>query len=695
MNRYGFDDLEKMVEFFGLKDKNVLVHSSLFALGVLKNVPLSSIADSILDFFEKKFNSLYFPANNHGFPETRFMDLTKVNSKTGLLSNVALQRGYERTIHPIFSYCGNDTKIVQPQRVEQNPFDENSFFDRLRKIDGQILIFGALPREATYIIYTEFMNRVKYRYLKPFKGNVITKYGKVDDVFYHFAFPRSEDIKHNYDNFHKMLIEEGKTKTFLLGDKKVYLIDMNIFLEEVTKFLDKNPYGLVNKTPKYWYQFKDGREQVVEKIIETKESLRFKSLFKRLFPINRSITGDGFRKSLDIIGEYIPIKKLEFSTGMKCFDWEVPKEWSINDAWIKDSKGNVLVDFKKNNLHILGYSEPIHKKISKEELLKHIFTLPDLPNAIPYRTSYYEKRWGFCIEYERLKDFSDEEYEVFIDSRLFEGYLTIGECYIKGKSDKEILLSTYMCHPSMANNELSGPVTLTFLAKELLERDNFYSYRILFLPETIGSIVYLSRYYKELQKRVIAGFVIAQIGLNRDLVFKKTRDEHFFVNETIENILQFSKYKYKLKEFSPNGGGDQRQYCSLGINLPVVYISRVFKEDYKEYHTSLDTIDIIDFAKMKENIEILIDLINGLELNKKYINLFPFCEPKLGDRGLYPTLSGEKANKELEMIKYILGFSDGKTYLHTIANKSKNTVLEYKEVVDKLIKKGLISENHS
>lgn len=420
-----------------------------------------------------------------------------------------------------------------------------------------------------------------------------------------------------------------------------------------------------------------------------------KFLFEKLFPINRSITGDGFRKSLDIINEYIPIKKLEFPTGMKCFDWEVPKEWSINEAWIKDSNGNILVDFKENNLHILGYSKPIHKKVSKEELFKHIYTLSELPKAIPYRTSYYKERWGFCIEYEKLKFFNDDEYEVYIDSKLFDGSLTIGECYIKGKSDKEILLSTYMCHPSMANNELSGPVTLTFLTKELLKRDNFYSYRILFLPETIGSIVYLSKNYKEMQKRIIAGFVLAQIGLNRNLIFKKTRDEHNFINETIENILKYSNYEYKTEEFSPNGGGDQREYCSLGINLPIVYFSRVKEGNYKEYHNSLDTIEIIDFHKMEENVKIFLNFIEGLELNKKYVNLFPFCEPKLDSRGLYPTLSGQKASKELKMIKFILGFSNGKIYLHTIAKKSNDSILEYKEVVNKLIQKGLISENNS
>lgn len=271
MNKYTLNDLEKMVNFFDIKDKNVLIYSSLFALGILDGFLLKETPNIILNFFEKNFKSVFFPTYNYDFSTNQFIDLTKLNSKMGLLSNLALENGYERTIHPMFSHCGNNLEIIEPKRVEINPFSEDSFFYRLKEENGQILIFGALPRQATYIIYTEFMNRVKYRYLKPFNGTVVNKYGQINDTFYHFVFPRSETIKHNYNNFHKLLIRNGKTKTFLLGNKRVYLIDMNIFFNEVTKFLDKNAYGLVNKTPKYQYQFINEKEKKIREILEKKD----------------------------------------------------------------------------------------------------------------------------------------------------------------------------------------------------------------------------------------------------------------------------------------------------------------------------------------------------------------------------------------------------------------------------------------
>ena len=264
MNKYNIKDLEKMIEYFDLKNKNVLVHSSLITLGILEDISIEKLPDFILDFFESNFKSLFFPTYNYEFPSTKFIDLTKTNSKMGILSNTALKKDYYRSIHPIFSHCGNNKDLIQPKKIENNPFDKDSFFDRLRKKNGKILIFGALPRQASYIIYTEFLNNVKYRYLKPFYGEVISKYGEINDTFYHFAIPRAENIKHKYDYFHKQLIKENKTKTFKLGNKKIYLIDMNMFLDEVTKFLKSNPYGLINKKPKYYYYFYENKD--IEKI---------------------------------------------------------------------------------------------------------------------------------------------------------------------------------------------------------------------------------------------------------------------------------------------------------------------------------------------------------------------------------------------------------------------------------------------
>jgi aminopeptidase-like protein len=423
------------------------------------------------------------------------------------------------------------------------------------------------------------------------------------------------------------------------------------------------------------------------------QSNEINTLFKRLFPINRSITGNGLRESLQVLREYIPYKILEFKSGTKCFDWTIPKEWNIKDAYVKDSDGNRIIDFKKHNLHVLNYSKPINKKVSKDELLKHIYTKEELPDAIPYRTSYYKERWGFCLEYNRLKELVDDEYEVCIDSTLEDGSLSIAEYVIKGKSDKEILISSYMCHPSMANNELSGPIALTMLAKHLKDqKDLKYTYRFVIAPETIGSIVYLSQYYEKLKSKVIAGYVISQVGIANDLIYKESRDKNALCNKAINNVVDHSDICVDVRSFTPDGGGDQRQYTSLAIDMPIGYLGRSLGGSYKEYHSSLDTLDIVSDEKMVECIELLIDIVLSIELNSYYINNMPYCEPNLGSRGLYPTIGGEKASQEIKIIKYILGYSDGNYDLIDIANLMNQNVLEFKDIIEKMIKSGIVSE---
>ncbi|MEA3314780.1 MAG: DUF4910 domain-containing protein [Campylobacterota bacterium] len=417
-----------------------------------------------------------------------------------------------------------------------------------------------------------------------------------------------------------------------------------------------------------------------------------KDLFSTLFPINRSITGDGFRESLDILSKHIPIKKLEYKSGKKCFDWEVPQEWNIKDAWVKNSNGDKIINFKEHNLHILGYSEPINKKVSKDELMEHIYTLKEKPNAIPYRTSYYKRRWGFCVEYEKMDMFIDDEYEVFIDSELKDGSLTIGECFIKGESEEEVLLTTYMCHPSMANNELSGPITLTMVAKYLLEQKLEKSYRILFMPETIGSIVYLSDNYKKLQQKVIAGFTMAQVGIKNNLVLKKTKQDDSLINRIFDHIYKYNEKPYNLKKFSPVGGGDQRQFCTQGINLPMAYISRVYEANYYEYHTSLDSLDIISYETIVDTIKSILNIIKIIEINKVYQNLFPYCEPQLGKRGLHTTIAGGKGSDDLNIIKYLLSYCDGENDLLNITNITGVSIYDLQIVVDKLLDTDLITE---
>ncbi len=415
-------------------------------------------------------------------------------------------------------------------------------------------------------------------------------------------------------------------------------------------------------------------------------------LLEKLFPICRSITGNGVRQTLNILSELAPIKQLEFPTGIQVFDWIIPKEWNIKDAYIKDKQGNKLVDFKENNLHVLGYSVPINKKVSKQELLSHIITLPDMPDAIPYATSYYKERWGFCIEHKRLENFIDDEYEVCIDSKLEEGFLTIGEGYIQGKIEDEILLSTYVCHPSMANNELSGPVVQTFLYKYLLSKksDLNYSYRFLYVPETIGSITYLAHYGDVLKQKVKAGYVITCIGNDAPFTYKKSKQGDSLSDRAAINVLKSYNKEFNILDWFP-WGSDERQYCSSGFNLPVGSLMCSLYGTYKEYHTSLDNLDFISEQAIKNSIQTYIDIIESIETNEIYINTNPHCEPQLGKRGLYPNLGSQKSYESyIKKIQWLLALSDGKHDVIDIAEKLNLPAKDFKDEINKLIEAGLL-----
>jgi len=415
-------------------------------------------------------------------------------------------------------------------------------------------------------------------------------------------------------------------------------------------------------------------------------------LLEKLFPICRSITGNGIRETLNILSELAPIKQLEFPTGIQVFDWIIPKEWNIKDAYIKDKQGNKLVDFKENNLHVLGYSVPINKKVSKQELLSHIITLPDMPDAIPYATSYYKERWGFCIEHKKLENFIDDEYEVCIDSKLEEGFLTIGEGYIQGKTEDEILLSTYVCHPSMANNELSGPVVQTFLYKYLLSKksDLNYSYRFLYVPETIGSITYLAHYGDVLKQKVKAGYVITCIGNDAPFTYKKSKQGDSLSDRAAINVLKSYNKEFNILDWFP-WGSDERQYCSSGFNLPIGSLMRSLYGTYKEYHTSLDNLDFISEQAIKNSIQTYIDIIESIETNEIYINTNPHCEPQLGKRGLYPNLGSQKSYESyIKKIQWLLALSDGKHDVIDIAEKLNLPAKDFKDEINKLIEAGLL-----
>ena len=420
--------------------------------------------------------------------------------------------------------------------------------------------------------------------------------------------------------------------------------------------------------------------------------LKLHSLAKRLWPINRSITGEGVRKTLLILKELNPKLSInEVPSGTKAFDWEVPREWYVNDAYIVTPSGKKICNFKDNNLHLVGYSVPVKKKLSFEELQKHLYSIPEQPKAIPYITSYYEERWGFCISQDERDLLKDGEYEVFIDSKLFNGNLTYGEILIKGDSDREIFLSTYICHPSMANNELSGIVVSSYIANWLSNKKyNKFSYRFVFIPETIGSITYLSKNYVNLKKKVIAGFNVSCIGDERSYSYLPSRNGNTISDKVAKHVLKWIDPNYVTYSWLDRGS-DERQYCAPGIDLPISSILRTKYGEYSEYHTSLDNLDDVVTPKgLDGGYWALRRALELIEKNNFYKVNF-LCEPQMGRRGLYPTLSKKNTGDQKRLTINILSYCDGEHSLIDIAEKINLPAWDLYESIETLISHDLIS----
>jgi aminopeptidase-like protein len=417
--------------------------------------------------------------------------------------------------------------------------------------------------------------------------------------------------------------------------------------------------------------------------------------FDLLWPLNRSLTGNDNRKSLQILSEVSEINQIEVPSGKKCFDWTVPEEYNVTEAYIKTLDGNIVIDFKSNNLHLMGYSVAIDSILNWEELDKHLHYISEMPDAIPYKTSYYVKEWGFCITYNQyLKLDRKANYKVKICSEFNgQGSMTIGERVIKGKKDQEILFSTYICHPSLANNELSGPLLTVFIQRIIEQQEDLeYTYRFLYLPETIGSIYYLSEKGENLKKSLIAGYVITCVGDRGELTFKLSRRGDTIADKAVLNVLKSKRLPYKCLSYFPTGS-DERQYCSPYFNLPVASLMRSMYAQYPEYHTSLDNKSIIDFIAMEELIWLYIEIINVIEKNKTYISINPKCEPFLQNKGLYDSTGGPKAVPiNTNALLWILNQADGENNLISISNKSEVPVLVLNEVSTRLLNAGLIKE---
>lgn len=413
-------------------------------------------------------------------------------------------------------------------------------------------------------------------------------------------------------------------------------------------------------------------------------------LAKRLWNINRSLTGQGVRDTLSVIKEILPTLTIhEVPSGTKVFDWTIPKEWKVTDAYLIDPNGKKICDFKVNNLHLIGYSTPIQIKMSLDELQNHLYSLPDQPTAVPYITSYYKERWGFCLSQFERELLIDGEYQVFIDSELFDGSLTYGELYIEGSSKEEIFISTYVCHPSMANNELSGPTVTTHLARHLINKKNKFSYRIVFIPETIGSITYISQNLEKLKSNVVAGFNVTCVGDNRAYSYLPSRNGATISDIAAQHVLTHICPQYKSYKWTDRGS-DERQYCAPGVDLPIASIMRTKYGQYDEYHTSLDDlINVVNPEGLEGGYNALLLAIEALEKNC-YPRVSVLCEPQLGKRGLYPTLSTKSSGTEVRLMMDLITWSDGTKSLFEIADLCECPIWDLYPIVDKLTKHGLL-----
>lgn len=437
--------------------------------------------------------------------------------------------------------------------------------------------------------------------------------------------------------------------------------------------------------------------------MKSSEYKLLEDLFDELFPICRSISGPGYQRSLEIISRGIPFESLKFQTGDQVFDWQVPPEWVIRDAYLIGPDGDKVVDFKKNNLHVLNFSEPVDRYLELEELQKHLHSIPELPTAIPYVTSYYKRAWGFCLAHEQRKLLKPGKYRAVVDSEFKDGHVIVGEHVLPGESSREVLLSTYLCHPSMANNELSGPLVQLGLYNRIKSwPKRRLTYRFVILPETIGSICYLSRCGEDLKQNLLAGLVLTCLGGDRTVLsYKKSRNEKRLIDRLVEYLREAGFEHFVSRPFSPLGGSDERQYCSPGFNLPVGQFARNIYGEYEGYHNSLDTKEFMRIDAIVESTNAIERVLMDLEHSMHFENLSPYGEVQLGRRGLYPNMNSHASREssddkqvdgreQLNRILTILNYSDGEYDMLEISKKLKLRPFQLSKQIELLEKNGLL-----
>ena len=414
------------------------------------------------------------------------------------------------------------------------------------------------------------------------------------------------------------------------------------------------------------------------------------ALMQRLFPLCRSLTGSGVRATFDVLEDYLPLERTEIPSGTQVFDWTVPDEWNIRDAYIATNDGRRVVDFRRSSLHVVSYSEPVHARMSFDALRERLHTLPDQPDLVPYRTSYYHRTWGFCLSHRQLLDLQPGEYDVHIDSTLEPGHLTYAELRLEGASEEEVLISTYVCHPSLANDNLSGIAVATMLARQLAQKRLRYSYRFLFAPGTIGPLTWLHQ-NRDTLHRVKHGLTVSCIGDAGGLTYKRSRRGDSEVDRAVELVLRDSGVAHRVTDWEP-WGGDERQFCSPGFDLPVGCLMRTPHGGFPGYHTSDDGLERIHPQSLAESVRACLDVVEVLETNRRCINLSPYGEPQLGRHGLYRSSGGAvESPADERALLWVLNLSDGQMSLLDVAARSGLTYAVIVRAAERLERAGLLA----
>jgi aminopeptidase-like protein len=411
---------------------------------------------------------------------------------------------------------------------------------------------------------------------------------------------------------------------------------------------------------------------------------------EELFPLCRSITGDGVRATLRILARVLPLEIREVASGTRVFDWTVPLEWNIKDAWIKDSSGKKIVDFHRSNLHVMGYSTPVRERLSLAELKAHLYSSREHPDWIPFRTSFYEPRWGFCLSDRQLSGLPEDDYEVCVDSTLTPGHLTYGECVLKGESENEVLISCHVCHPSLCNDNLSGMVVAAFLGRALAARERRYTYRFLFIPGTIGSITWLATNEASAAK-IRHGLVLTCVGDAGHPTYKRSRHGNAEIDRVVGHVLRHREGEHDVRDFVP-WGYDERQYNSPGFDIPVGCLMRTPHGEFPQYHTSADDLDLVRADALADSLALCEEIVASLEANRVYTSRNPKCEPQLGRRGLFGPIGGERREFDDLALLWILNLADGRHSLLDVAERSGLSLSLLRDAATRLVENDLIAE---